>query len=180
MNYFGGNFAETHRNSSPRASTANPAPPNGSPPRWGLIAALKPDDVRRFGERVTGRNLPCASVLQGDCSTEPATTPGPHTDHHPSSGELRDGDMIFTHLSFPKVHRNCCLERPAGICEASSRKFGKGIRSSVFRCRSGNYTTVRCGAPGCDELAALAAAGSYTIVAIIRGRVGAAFSGKIL
>jgi hypothetical protein len=118
----------------------------------GLIAALKSDGLRRFGERVTGKKL------------EPGDYSGPHTDHHPEQRELRDGYIdIHIMLSSPKVASQLLVyERRQGMLNEVA-EIGKGMSIAVYQLPFWHYTTPMLARPGVDDARRWLLLASYTI-----------------
>src|SRR4051794_4851527 len=117
----------------------------------GLIAALKSDQLRRFGERVTGKKLLPDPGCQVICY-EPGDYSGPHTDHHPEEPELRDGYVdIHIMLSSPKVASQLLVyERQQGMLNEVA-EIGKGMSIAVYQLPFWHYTTPMLARPGADD-----------------------------
>lgn len=117
----------------------------------GLIAALKSDELRRFGERVTGKKLEPDPACQVICY-EPGDYSGPHTDHHPEQRELRDGYVdIHIMLSSPKVASQLLVyERQQGMLNEVA-EIGKGMSIAVYQLPFWHYTTPMLARPGVDD-----------------------------
>jgi hypothetical protein len=114
----------------------------------GLIAALKSDQLRRFGERVTGKKLLPDPGCQVICY-EPGDYSGPHTDHHPEERELCDGYVdIHIMLSSPKVASQLLVyERQQGMLNEVA-EIGKGMSIAVYQLPFWHYTTPMQARPG--------------------------------
>jgi hypothetical protein len=114
----------------------------------GLIAALKSDQLRQFGERVTGKKLLPDPGCQVICY-EPGDYSGPHTDHHPEERELRDGYVdIHIMLSSPKVASQLLVyERQQGMLNEVA-EIGKGMSIAVYQLPFWHYTTPMLARPG--------------------------------
>src|SRR3954469_3670403 len=117
----------------------------------GLIAALKSDQLRQFGERVTGKKLLPDPGCQVICY-EPGDYSGPHTDHHPEEPELRDGYVdIHIMLSSPKVASQLLVyERQQGMLNEVA-EIGKGMSIAVYQLPFWHYTTPMLARPGADD-----------------------------
>jgi hypothetical protein len=117
----------------------------------GLIAALKSDQLRHFGERVTGKKLQPDPGCQVICY-EPGDYSGPHTDHHPEEPELRDGYVdIHIMLSSPKVASQLLVyERQQGLLNEVA-EIGKGMSIAVYQLPFWHYTTPMLARPGADD-----------------------------
>jgi hypothetical protein len=117
----------------------------------GLIAALKSDELRRFGERVTGKKLQPDPGCQVICY-EPGDYSGPHTDHHPEERELRDGYVdIHIMLSSPKVASQLLVyERRQGMLNEVA-EIGKGMSIAVYQLPFWHYTTPMLARPGVED-----------------------------
>jgi hypothetical protein len=117
----------------------------------GLIAALKSDELRRFGERVTGKKLHPDPGCQVICY-EPGDYSGPHTDHHPEQREYRDGYVdIHVMLSSPKVASQLLVyERRQGMLN-EVEEIGKGMSIAVYQLPFWHYTTPMLARPGVDH-----------------------------
>src|SRR3954452_7210102 len=117
----------------------------------GLIAALKSDELRRFGERVTGKKLHPDPGCQVICY-EPGDYSGPHTDHHPEERELRDGYVdIHIMLSSPKVASQLLVyERQQGMLNEGA-EIGRGMSIAVYQLPFWHYTTPMLARPGADD-----------------------------
>ena len=129
----------------------------------GLIAALKSDELRRFGERVTGKRLHPDPGCQVICY-EPGDYSGPHTDHHPEERELRDGYVdIHIMLSSPKVASQLLVyERQQGMLNEVA-EIGKGMSIAVYQLPFWHYTTPMLARPGVDDARRWLLLASYTI-----------------
>jgi hypothetical protein len=129
----------------------------------GLIAALKSDELRRFGERVTGKKLQGDPACQVICY-EPGDYSGPHTDHHPEQRELRDGYVdIHIMLSSPKVASQLLVyERRQGLLNEVA-EIGKGMSIAVYQLPFWHYTTPMLARPGADAARRWLLLASYTI-----------------
>jgi len=129
----------------------------------GLIAALKSDDLRRFGERVTGKKLQPDPACQVICY-EPGDYSGPHTDHHPEQRELRDGYIdIHIMLSSPKVASQLLVyERRQGVLNEVA-EIGKGMSIAVYQLPFWHYTTPMLARPGFADARRWLLLASYTI-----------------
>jgi hypothetical protein len=129
----------------------------------GLIAALKSDELRRFGERVTGKKLQPDPACQVICY-EPGDYSGPHTDHHPEQRELRDGYIdIHIMLSSPKVASQLLVyERRQGILN-EVEEIGRGMSIAVYQLPFWHYTTPMIARPGVDDARRWLLLASYTI-----------------
>jgi hypothetical protein len=128
----------------------------------GLIAALKSDQLRQFGERVTRKKLQPDPACQVICY-EPGDYSGPHTDHHPEQRELRDGYIdIHIMLSSPKVASQLLVyERRQGMLN-EVEEIGRGMSIAVYQLPFWHYTTPMLARPGVDARRWLLLA-SYTI-----------------
>jgi hypothetical protein len=117
----------------------------------GLIAALKSDELRRFGERVTGKKLQPDPGCQVICY-EPGDYSGPHTDHHPEEPELRDGYVdIHIMLSSPRVASQLLVyERQQGMLNEVA-EIGKGMSIAVYQLPFWHYTTPMLARPGVEN-----------------------------
>jgi hypothetical protein len=117
----------------------------------GLIAALKSDELRRFGERVTGKKLQPDPGCQVICY-EPGDYSGPHTDHHPEERELRDGYVdIHIMLSSPKVASQLLVyERRQGMLNEVA-EIGKGMSIAVYQLPFWHYTTPMLARRGVED-----------------------------
>jgi hypothetical protein len=117
----------------------------------GLIAALKSDELRRFGERVTGKRLHSDPGCQVICY-EPGDYSGPHTDHHPEQREYRDGYVdIHIMLSSPKVASQLLVyERRQGMLNEVA-EIGKGMSIAVYQLPFWHYTTPMLARPGVED-----------------------------
>ena len=117
----------------------------------GLIAALKSDELRRFGERVTGKRLQPDPGCQVICY-EPGDYSGPHTDHHPEERELCDGYVdIHIMLSSPKVASQLLVyERQQGMLNEVA-EIGKGMSIAVYQLPFWHYTTPMLARPGVED-----------------------------
>jgi hypothetical protein len=117
----------------------------------GLISALKSDELRRFGERVTGKKLHPDPGCQVICS-EPGDYSGPHTDHHPEEPELRDGYVdIHIMLSSPKVASQLLVyERQNGMLNEVA-EIGRGMSIAVYQLPFWHYTTPMLARPGFED-----------------------------
>ena len=129
----------------------------------GLIAALKSDELRRFGERVTGKKLQPDPACQVICY-EPGDYSGPHTDHHPEQRELRDGYIdIHIMLSSPKVASQLLVyERRQGMLNEVA-EIGKGMSIAVYQLPFWHYTTPMLARPGVEDARRWLLLASYTI-----------------
>jgi hypothetical protein len=129
----------------------------------GLIATLKSDELRRFGERVTGKKLQSDPACQVICY-EPGDYSGPHTDHHPEQRELRDGYIdIHIMLSSPKVASQLLVyERQQGMLNEVA-EIGKGMSIAVYQLPFWHYTTPMLARPGADDARRWLLLASYTI-----------------
>lgn len=117
----------------------------------GIIAALKSDELRRFGERVTGKRLHPDPGCQVICY-EPGDYSGPHTDHHPEQREYRDGYVdIHIMLSSPKVASQLLVyEKRQGILNAVE-EIGRGMSIAVYQLPFWHYTTPMIARRGVDD-----------------------------
>ena len=117
----------------------------------GVIAALKSDELRRFGERVTGKRLQPDPGCQVICY-EPGDYSGPHTDHHPEERELCDGYVdIHIMLSSPKVASQLLVyERQQGMLNEVA-EIGKGMSIAVYQLPFWHYTTPMLARPGVED-----------------------------
>jgi hypothetical protein len=117
----------------------------------GLIAALKSDELRQFGERVTGKKLLPDPGCQVICY-EPGDYSGPHTDHHPEQREYRDGYVdIHIMLSSPRVASQLLVyERRPGILN-EVEEIGRGMSIAVYQLPFWHYTTPMMARPGVDD-----------------------------
>jgi hypothetical protein len=117
----------------------------------GLIAVLKSDELRRFGERVTGKKLHPDPGCQVICY-EPGDYSGPHTDHHPEERELRDGYVdIHIMLSSPKVASQLLVyERQQGMLNEVA-EIGKGMSIAVYQLPFWHYTTPMLARRGAED-----------------------------
>jgi hypothetical protein len=117
----------------------------------GLIAALKSDELRQFGERVTGKRLQPDPGCQVICY-EPGDYSGPHTDHHPEEPELRDGYVdIHIMLSSPRVASQLLVyERQQGLLNEVA-EIGKGMSIAVYQLPFWHYTTPMLARPGVEN-----------------------------
>jgi hypothetical protein len=116
----------------------------------GLIAVLKSDELRRFGERVTGKKLQPDPGCQVICY-EPGDYSGPHTDHHPEERELRDGYVdIHIMLSSPKVASQLLVYERQGMLNEVA-EIGKGMSIAVYQLPFWHYTTPMLARPGADD-----------------------------
>jgi len=117
----------------------------------GLIAALKSDELRRFGERVTGKKLQPDPGCQVICY-EPGDYSGPHTDHHPEERGLRDGYVdIHIMLSSPNVASQLLVyERQQGMLNEVA-EIGKGMSIAVYQLPFWHYTTPMRARPGVED-----------------------------
>jgi hypothetical protein len=117
----------------------------------GIIAALKSDELRQFGERVTGKKLLPDPGCQVICY-EPGDYSGPHTDHHPEERELRDGYVdIHIMLSSPSVASQLLVyEKRQGILN-EVEEIGKGMSIAVYQLPFWHYTTPMIARPGADD-----------------------------
>jgi hypothetical protein len=129
----------------------------------GLIAALKSDELRHFGERVTGKKLQPDPACQVICY-EPGDYSGPHTDHHPEQRELRDGYIdIHIMLSSPKVASQLLVyERRQGMLNEVA-EIGKGMSIAVYQLPFWHYTTPMRARPGVEDARRWLLLASYTI-----------------
>jgi hypothetical protein len=116
----------------------------------GLIAALKSDQLRQFGERVTGKKLLPDPGCQVICY-EPGDYSGPHTDHHPEEPELRDGYVdIHIMLSSPKVASQLLVYERRGMLN-EVKEIGKGMSIAVYQLPFWHYTTPMLARPGVKD-----------------------------
>jgi hypothetical protein len=117
----------------------------------GIIAALQSDELRRFGERVTGKKLHPDPGCQVICY-EPGDYSGPHTDHHPEQREYRDGYVdIHIMLSSPTVASQLLVyERRQGMLN-EVEEVGKGMSIAVYQLPFWHYTTPMLARPGVDD-----------------------------
>ncbi|MEA2894343.1 MAG: hypothetical protein QOI05_5136 [Bradyrhizobium sp.] len=116
----------------------------------GLIAALKSDQLRQFGERVTGKTLLPDPGCQVICY-EPGDYSGPHTDHHPEEPELRDGYVdIHIMLSSPKVASQLLVYERRGMLN-EVKEIGKGMSIAVYQLPFWHYTTPMLARPGVKD-----------------------------
>jgi hypothetical protein len=116
----------------------------------GLIAALKSDQLRQFGERVTGKKLLPDPGCQVICY-EPGDYSGPHTDHHPEERELRDGYVdIHIMLSSPKVASQLLVYERRGMLN-EVKEIGKGMSIAVYQLPFWHYTTPMLARPGVKD-----------------------------
>jgi hypothetical protein len=117
----------------------------------GLTAALKSDELRAFGERVTAKKLLPDPACQVICY-EPGDYSGPHTDHHPEQREYRDGYVdIHIMLSSPKVASQLLVyERRQGMLN-EVEEIGKGMSIAVYQLPFWHYTTPMRARPGADD-----------------------------
>jgi hypothetical protein len=129
----------------------------------GIVAALKSDELRRFGERVTGKKLQPDPACQVICY-EPGDYSGPHTDHHPEQRELRDGYIdIHIMLSSPKVASQLLVyERRQGMLNEVA-EIGKGMSIAVYQLPFWHYTTPMLARPGVEDARRWLLLASYTI-----------------
>jgi hypothetical protein len=75
----------------------------------GVVALLRSQSLRRFGEALTGRRLKPGAGCQILCYG-PGDYMGPHHDHHPDSPGARDGYLdIHIGMSAPAVRRQTLL-----------------------------------------------------------------------
>jgi hypothetical protein len=129
----------------------------------GIIAALKSDELRHFGERVTGKKLLPDPGCQVICY-EPGDYSGPHTDHHPEQREYRDGYVdIHIMLSSPKVASQLLVyEKRQGILNEVA-EIGKGMSIAVYQLPFWHYTTPMIARPGVDDARRWLLLASYMI-----------------
>lgn len=129
----------------------------------GLIAALKSDQLRQFGERVTGKKLHPDPGCQVICY-EPGDYSGPHTDHHPEQREYRDGYVdIHIMLSSPKVASQLLVyEKRQGILNAVE-EIGRGMSIAIYQLPFWHYTTPMIARPGVDDARRWLLLASYMI-----------------
>lgn len=129
----------------------------------GLIAALKSDELRRFGERVTGKKLHPDPGCQVICY-EPGDYSGPHTDHHPEDREYRDGYVdIHIMLSSPRVASQLLVyERRRGMLN-EVEEIGKGMSIAVYQLPFWHYTTPMLARPGVDNARRWLLLASYVV-----------------
>jgi hypothetical protein len=107
----------------------------------GIIDILASDQLRQFGERVTGKNLLPDPGRQIICY-EPGDYSGPHTDHHPEHPEYRDGYVdIHIMLSSPAVASQLLVyERRRGLLNEVA-EIGRGVSIAVYQLPFWHYTT---------------------------------------
>jgi hypothetical protein len=129
----------------------------------GLIAALKSDELRGFGERVTAKKLLPDPACQLICY-EPGDYSGPHTDHHPEQREYRDGYVdIHIMLSSPKVASQLLVyERRQGWLN-EVEEIGKGMSIAVYQLPFWHYTTPMLARPGVDDARRWLLLASYVV-----------------
>jgi hypothetical protein len=128
----------------------------------GLMVALKSDELRGFGERVTGKKLLEDPACQVICY-EPGDYSGPHTDHHPEQREYRDGYVdIHIMLSSPKVASQLLVyERQGWLNEVE--EIGKGMSIAVYQLPFWHYTTPMLARPGVDDARRWLLLASYVV-----------------
>jgi hypothetical protein len=116
--------------------------------KLGIMAALQSDDLRHFGERVTGRKLVPDPACQIICY-EPGDYSGPHTDHHPEQREYRDGYVdLHIMMSSPSVASQLLVyEKRQGVLNAVE-EIGRGMSIAVYQLPFWHYTTPMVSRPG--------------------------------
>src|ERR1700730_10236125 len=107
----------------------------------GIIEMLTSEQLRRFGERITGRTLQPDPGVQIICY-DPGDFSGPHNDHHPEDRHLRDGYVdIHIALSEPAVKSQWLVyEGSPGLLNAVA-EVGHGCMVSVYQLPFWHYTT---------------------------------------
>jgi hypothetical protein len=107
----------------------------------GIVDVLRSDELRQFGERVTGKILlpdpGCQVICYG-----PGDYSGPHTDHHPEQPEYRDGYVdIHIMLSSASVASQLLVyERRRGFLN-EVEEIGRGMSIAVYQLPFWHYTT---------------------------------------
>jgi len=129
----------------------------------GIIAALQSDELRRFGERVTGKKLAPDPGCQVICY-QPGDYSGPHTDHHPEDRDYRDGYVdVHIMLSSPKVASQLLVyERRQGFLN-EVEEIGRGMSIAVYQLPFWHYTTPMIARPGADDAKRWLLLASYMI-----------------
>lgn len=107
----------------------------------GIIEMLTSEQLRHFGERITGRKLQEEPGVQIICY-EAGDFSGPHNDHHPEDEHLRDGYVdIHVALSEPAVKSQLLVyEGSPGLLNAVA-EVGHGCMVSVYQLPFWHYTT---------------------------------------
>jgi hypothetical protein len=107
----------------------------------GITTSLQSDELRNFGERVTGKRLlpnpGCQVVYYG-----PGDFSGPHTDHHPEDRDYRDGYVdIHIMLSSPAVASQLLVHEGADGMLDVVHEVGHGLSIAVYQLPFWHYTT---------------------------------------
>src|SRR3984957_19842392 len=107
----------------------------------GIIEMLTSEQLRRFGESITGRTLQPDPGVQIICY-DAGDFSGPHNDHHPEDRHLRDGYVdIHIALSEPAVKSQWLVyEGSPGLLNAVA-EVGHGCMVSVYQLPFWHYTT---------------------------------------
>jgi hypothetical protein len=107
----------------------------------GITDVLKSDELRQFGELLTGKHLRPDPGCQIICY-EGGDFCGPHNDHHPEEKHLRDGFVdIHIMLSEPTVVSQLLVyEKRRGLLNAVE-EVGSGLGIAVYQLPFWHYTT---------------------------------------
>jgi hypothetical protein len=129
----------------------------------GIVDLLTSDQLRHFGERVTGKKLVPDPGCQVICY-EPGDYSGPHTDHHPEQPEYRDGYIdIHIMLSSPAVASQLLVyERRRGFLNEVA-EIGRGMSIAVYQLPFWHYTTPMIPRAGGDDARRWLLLASYMI-----------------
>jgi hypothetical protein len=135
----------------------------------GIVDLLASDQLRQFGERVTGKKLVPDPGRQVICY-EPGDYSGPHTDHHPEQPEYRDGYIdIHIMLSSPAVASQLLVyERRRGFLNEVA-EIGRGMSIAVYQLPFWHYTTPMMARAGADDARRWLLLASYMIDRTKRG-----------
>lgn len=107
----------------------------------GITSLLDFDELRKFGERVTGKSLAPEPGRQVICY-KPGDFSGPHNDHHPEDEDYRKGYVdIHITLSPSSVSSQLLIyERSHGLLN-EVEEVGKGLSVAVYQLPFWHYVT---------------------------------------
>ena len=119
--------------------------------RLGIMEILQSDELRSFGEKVTGKRLRSDPGCQVICY-ESGDFSGPHNDHHPEQSNLRRGYVdVHIMLSEPTVLSQLLVyEKQTGLLN-EVREVGRGLAIAVYKLPFWHYTTPLIPRPHADQ-----------------------------
>jgi hypothetical protein len=138
----------------------------------GIIDLRASDQLRQFGERVTGKKLMPDPGRQVICY-HPGDYSGPHTDHHPEHPEYRDGYVdIHIMISSPAVASQLLIyERRQGFLNEVA-EIGRGMSIAIYQLPFWHYTTPMIARAGTDDARRWLLLASYMVDRTKRGSRG--------